>query len=145
MTGVHDVDRRAWQTEHVLEERSGLAGRSDWAQVDLRCLMCGRVAGQLVGRMPPPTTAGGASGKPPRFVIFRPADQAAPTMRLVGGEQFRCGTCGGSVIMDQMEAFSAYVDVDEEDEQGPRRGRPAKPWRRTLVSPAWMLELGIAG
>ena len=46
--------------------------------------------------------------------------------------------------MDQVEAFSSYVEVVEEVEERTRRGRPAKPWRRTLVSPAWMAELGIA-
>jgi DNA-directed RNA polymerase subunit N (RpoN/RPB10) len=114
-------------------------------QADLRCMMCGRVTGQLVGRLPPVTTASVASGKPPRFAVFRPADSAAPTLHLIGGEQFRCTTCGGNVIMDQLEAFSTYVEVVEEVEARRRRGRPAKPWRRTVVSPAWMLELGIAG
>ena len=146
VTEVHDGTRRVWQTDRVSEERSGRMGRSDWLQVDLRCLMCGRVAGQLVGRRPPATTAGVAGGKPSQFDVFRPADSAAPTLRLVGGEQFRCGTCGGRVLMDQVEAFTAYVDVDEEVEEGPRRGRPARPWRRsTVVSPEWMRDLVIFG
>ena len=135
--------RRVRQTDCVSEERSGRTGRSDWLQVDLRCLMCGRLVGQLVGRRTPATTAAVAAGKLPPFDVFRPADNTAPTLRLVGGEQFRCGTCGGSVLMDQVEAFSAYVDVDEEVEDGPRRGRPMKPWRRTAVSPEWMRDLVI--
>ena len=29
-----------------------MAGRKDWVQADLRCLMCGRVIGRLVGPCP---------------------------------------------------------------------------------------------
>jgi hypothetical protein len=145
VTGVHDIDRRAWQADQVSEERTGHAGRSEWVQADLRCLMCGRVAGQLVGRRPPASTASVASGKPLRFAAFRLAESAAPAVRLTGGEQFSCTTCGGSLISDQVEAFSTYVEVSEEVEERKHRGRPAKPWRRTVVSPAWMLELAIAG
>ena len=122
-----------------------MVGRKDWVQADLRCLMCGRMTGHLVGRLPPVTPASVASGKQLRFAVFRPADSAAPTLHLIGGEQFRCTTCGGSVIMDQVEAFSTYVEVVEEVEERTSRGRPAKPWRRAVVSPAWILELGIAG
>ena len=49
------------------------------------------------------------------------------------------------MIMDEVKAFSTYVEVEQEVEERPRRGRPAKPWPRSRVSPAGMLELGIAG
>jgi len=38
VTGVHDTDRCAWQTDRVSEERR-LVGRSDWVQADLQCLI----------------------------------------------------------------------------------------------------------
>lgn len=117
-----------------------MAGRKDWVQADLRCLMCGRVQGRLVGPLPATQVKGGW----PRFAAFRPADASVPTVRLMGGEQFRCRTCGGGVIMDEVETFSTYEDVPDEIEQRPRRGRPPKPWRRTAGT-TWLDELGIAG
>jgi hypothetical protein len=123
-----------------------LAGRKDWVQADLRCIMCGRVIGRLVGPLP----AGDPekrtlAGRLPHFSAFRPADTAVPAVRLVGGEQFRCTTCGGGVIMDELETFSTYAEIDDEIEERPRRGRPPKPWRRTTSAPNWLDALGLAG
>jgi DNA-directed RNA polymerase subunit N (RpoN/RPB10) len=123
-----------------------MAGRKDWVQADLRCLMCGRVIGRLVGPVPagdPATRSLG--GRPPQFAAFRPADAHVPAVRLEGGEQFRCTTCGGAVMMDEVETFSTYADIDDEIEDRPRRGRPPKPWRRTASEPTWFETLGIAG
>ena len=63
----------------------------------------------------------------------------------VGGEQFRCFTCGGGVIMDELETFSTYAEVEDDSDAQPRRGRPPKPWRRTASEPHWFEALGIAG
>jgi DNA-directed RNA polymerase subunit N (RpoN/RPB10) len=124
-----------------------MAGRKDWVQADLRCLMCGRVIGRLVGPVPAgKPNVGVAAGRWPLFAAFRPADESVPAVRLVGDERFRCTTCGGGVIMDELERFSTYADIDDDDlEDRPRRGRPPKPWRRTPDSPDWLAELGIAG
>jgi DNA-directed RNA polymerase subunit N (RpoN/RPB10) len=121
-----------------------MIGRRDWVQADLRCLMCGRVQGRLVGPMPTGQTGRSTSSGPPRFAAFRPADADTPAVRLVGGETFRCRTCGGGVIMDEVETFSTYEDIEDETEKRPRRGRPPKPWRRTANS-TWLDDLGIAG
>lgn len=124
-----------------------MAGRKDWVQADLRCLMCGRVIGRLVGAVRADKPAVGTVARRwPQFAAFRPADTAVPAARLVGDERFRCTTCGGCVILDEVERFSTYADVDDgELEEQPRRGRPPKPWRRTPTSPDWLEELGIAG
>jgi hypothetical protein len=121
-----------------------MAGRKDWVQADLRCLLCGRILGRLVGPLAS-TEAGRRSlaGRPPNFAAFRPADASTPAVRLLGGEQFRCTTCGGGVMLDELETFSTYDDIDDEMEQRPRRGRPPKPWRRTTVH--WLQECGLAG
>ena len=68
-----------------------------------------------------------------------------PAVRLVGGEHFRCLTCGGGVIMDELETFSTYEDIDDDLDERPRRGRPPKPWRHTATSHEWLDDLGIAG
>jgi Fe2+ or Zn2+ uptake regulation protein len=33
-------------------------------------------------------------GPPPQFAAYRPADASEPAVRIVGGEHFRCTTCG---------------------------------------------------
>ena len=123
-----------------------MAGRKDWVQADLRCLMCGRIIGRLVGPLAPGDPVNRSTvNRPPQFAAFRPADMREPAVRLMGGEQFRCSTCGGAVIMDEVETFSTYADVDEEHDERPRRGRPPKPWRRNPTPPNWFEALGIAG
>ncbi len=122
-----------------------LTGRKDWVQADLRCLMCGRVIGRLVGPLPTEGDRRALAGRPPQFAAFRPANTNVPAVRLVGGEHFRCTTCGGGVIMDELETFSTYEDVDDDLDERPRRGRPPKPWRRPPEAPTWLDELGIAG
>ena len=47
--------------------------------------------------------------------------------------------------MDEVETFSTYGAIEDEDEPRPRRGRPPKPWRAAASSPDWLDELGIAG
>lgn len=123
-----------------------LAGRKDWVQADLRCLLCGRVIGRLVGPLPAGDSAKRSlAGRMQQFAAFRPADMNVPAMRLSGGEQFRCATCGGAVIMDELETFSTYTDGDDETDDRPKRGRPPKPWRRPTAEPNWLDALGIAG
>lgn len=116
-----------------------MVGRKDWIQADLRCLMCGRVPGRLIGPLPADLVPGR-----PQFAAFRPADASVPAVRLAGGEKFRCTACGGALIMDELERFSTYEDVDDELEERPRRGRPPKPWRRTPTAPDWLSQLGLA-
>jgi len=122
-----------------------LTGRKDWVQADLRCLMCGRVIGRLVGPLPTEADRRALAGRPPQFAAFRPANTSVPAVRLVGGEHFRCTTCGGGVILDELETFSTYEDIDDDLDERPRRGRPPKPWRRPPEAPTWLDELGIAG
>src|SRR5690242_14732034 len=88
-----------------------MAGRKDWVQADLRCLMCGRIIGRLVGPLPAgDPVKRSLAGRLPQFAAFRPADLSTPAVRLIGGEQFRCRTCGGAVIMDELETFSTYSE-----------------------------------
>lgn len=112
------------------------AGRTDWLKADMRCLMCGRMLGQLVSPLRSANAATSTSEPALQFTTFRPADSSAPPVRLIGGEQFRCTTCGGSVILDQQERFSIYAEVEEVEDvdERPRRGRPPKAWPRSEMS-----------
>ena len=97
-----------------------------------------------MGRLVGPVSAGGLlAGRPPAFSAFRPADTNAQAVRLGGREQFRCSTCGGPALMDEIETFSTYDDRDEELDR-PRRGRPPKPWR-IRSSDDLLRDLGLAG
>ena len=123
-----------------------MAGRKDWVQADLRCIMCGRVIGRLVGPLPADDPEKHTlRGRLLHFAAFRPADLRIPAVRLMGGEQFRCTSCGGAVIMDELETFSTYAEVDDDLDDRPKRGRPPKPWRRPSAEPNWFETLGIAG
>src|SRR6266513_1412989 len=136
MGGVYVCIARGWVASASRELalkgtlQMALAGRRDWVQADLRCLMCGRVIGRLVGPVPAAKPAIGAvARRGPQFAAFRPADASVPAVRLVGDERFRCTTCGGGVIMDEVERFSTYTEINDDDLEGrPRRGRPPKPW-----------------
>ena len=121
--------------------------RSDWVQADLRCLQCGRALGRLLGPASGPrAAAAGAGGH--RFSLFRPADPAAPSVRLLGHERFRCPDCRGNAVLDEVRTFSTYDygTLDYGDEGQPRRrGRPPKPWRRVVDQRVSDLaQLGLA-
>ena len=125
------LDGNIWHASEMSAERGIDTHRTEWLKADLRCLMCGRVVGQLVSPRAVKAAASGAEFAS-HCTTFRPADSSAPVIRLSGREQFHCATCGGSVILDQQEPFSIYAEVYEDgDGDEPRgRGRPPKPWRR---------------
>jgi len=135
---------RAWQAGRLSTMRGTAAGRTEWLKADLRCLMCGRAIGYLVGPLRSVRAACPRGDQPLQFTAFRSAESSEQAVRLIGGEQFRCTTCGGSVLMDQTETFATYADVDEEVEARPRRGRPPGKWRRPS-SAEQMNEFGIVG
>lgn len=121
-----------------------MSGRHDWVQADVRCMLCGRVMGRLLGPLPPGGRTGPArptAGRYDQFVAFRPADAEQPVARLTGTENFRCRSCGGGAILDDVETFTTYDEVVDEPAERPRRGRPPKPWRHTSVDPLAGLDL----
>ena len=68
---------------------------------DLKCYMCGAMAGS----------------------IERERGTAAP---LGAASRVRCPRCGGSVYVDQVEIVDRRIEPLEWDDEGPRRGRPPK-------------------
>ena len=104
MAKHHDAGGGPWHAHRVS------ARRTEWLQADLRCLMCGRVIGHLVGPLPLVKAPGVPSQRPVRFTAFRPADSSAPALRLIGGERFRCTSRSGPVMMDQVETISMYAE-----------------------------------
>lgn len=123
-----------------------MQGRHDWVLADLRCILCGRVQGKLVGML-----FGGVGPLRPtawsvrQFSAYRPLDPSQPAVRLTGREKFRCLVCGGGVIVDEAETFTTYdeLEMSDEDEPRPRRGRPPKPWRK--LADTRFADRGLAG
>lgn len=115
--------------ERTMSRATTPVGRQQWLQADLLCLLCGRALGQLFGR----------AGTGPRafpYTVLRPRDPGQPSRRLAGTETFRCGTCGGPGVVDEVRDFTIYADdggaEDEEEARPRRRGRPPKPWRNVV-------------
>lgn len=80
---------------------------------DVKCLLCGLVLGQLIGR----------TSLPPNARRFNPArGQAVP----VGfhAARARCFRCGGVCFLDEVETS---VVIRAEAFEKPRRGRKPKP------------------
>lgn len=119
--------------------------RHDWAQADLRCLLCGRILGTLVGPLPEDARGTRPTAWSVRhFAIFQSADVDTSPVRLNGREQFRCSSCGGGGVLDSVEVLTTYDSVEIDDvEERPRRGRPPKPWRRFVDARA--IALGLTG
>ena len=80
---------------------------------DVKCLMCGAVLGQLVGR----------PSLPPDARRFRPS---AGTIVPPGFRpaRARCFRCGGPCFLDEVETI---VKIREAAFEKPRRGRKPKP------------------
>jgi hypothetical protein len=97
-------------------------------------MLCGRpiarrLAGTLSHRELPPSAA-------PRFAFFRSAQPGTQTRRLCGGERFRCATCGGNGIIEEVEPFATELITCQDDDR-PRRGRRPKRW---VPRGDWRLE-----
>ncbi len=122
-----------------------MGGRRHWVQADVRCLLCGRFLGQLLGVLPASGEAvRTTAGRVKHFSAFQPADPGAPIQRVGADPFFRCSACGGRGIFEEVETFSVYDDDAEDEQEGrPRRGRRPKPWRH-LVD-ARLASLGSAG
>lgn len=67
---------------------------------DLKCYMCGALAGS----------------------IERERGSTVPAM----ASRVRCPRCGGSVYVDQVEIVDRRIEPIEWEDDGPRRGRPPK-------------------
>jgi hypothetical protein len=110
--------------------------RRDWVRCEVRCLMCGRLLGRLLGVAPVRTDGDRSAGDPVAFVAFRPIDPPGPIVAYSPSLRFRCSACSGIGALDEIELFSTYDEVApadqaeaEEDEPVKRgRGRPVQPF-----------------
>jgi hypothetical protein len=94
--------------------------RRTFLVADLKCYMCGSVAGSIESEQTPNSVA--PLGSP---VFFRQTgrDQAVP---IANWRRLRCDRCGGPLFLDETDIITRrYEEYNWLDER-PRRGRPPK-------------------
>jgi len=95
--------------------------RRTFFKADLKCYMCGSVAGSLESEQP--FTEAALLRRP---VHFYPAGMPDQPMQVLNWRSQRCDRCGGPLFLDEVEAITRrYEDYNWLDER-PRRGRPPK-------------------
>lgn len=105
--------------------------RHDWVRGDVRCLMCGRLLGRLLGSDDHRQSTDRSTWHSASFFAYRPADETLHVMPFRPGMRFRCSECGGTGVLDEVEYFSTYdeVPVTAQNQEPVRRGpgRPPRP------------------
>ena len=93
------------------------SGRQYWVRADVRCLMCGRRLGHLLGPTEPPASPPPSAGPRLVFAMFRASGPGSPVCRVVPGVRFRCATCGGQGMIDEMQTFAIQNQASTADEE----------------------------
>jgi hypothetical protein len=87
---------------------------------DLKCYMCGSVAGSIESEQALTSAAG-----PARPVLLRQSGSDQP-IAIANWRRLRCDRCGGPLFLDEAEVITRrYENYNWLDER-PRRGRPPK-------------------
>jgi hypothetical protein len=120
-----------------IEEPKGRRPRHHWVRGEVRCLMCARLVGRLLGRHHRRESSDGSSERALSFFAFRPADSTQPAVVFTPQIRFRCSECGGAGALDDVEFFSTYDELPSTAEDGEpvRRGpgRPPRPITPSLL------------
>ncbi len=87
-------------------------------------MQCGRLIGRLLAVAEPRRQL--EWPRSTSFALFRSARPGAKSIRLSGVEHFRCATCGGFGIVEEVEQFATELFTDRLEKR-PRRGRRPKP------------------
>ena len=95
--------------------------RRTFFKADLKCYMCGSVAGSIESEQP---FTGAAVA--PRPVLLRRYGPSQSPVQVQNWRTQRCDRCGGPLFLDEVEEITRrYEDYNWLDER-PRRGRPPK-------------------
>jgi hypothetical protein len=90
-------------------------------RADLKCYMCGSVAGSIESEQ-----AFAEAALAHRPVLLRRAGLPQQVMPVLNWRTLRCDRCGGPLFLDEVEAITRrFEDYNWLDER-PRRGRPPK-------------------
>jgi hypothetical protein len=110
--------------------------RHDWVRADVRCLMCGRLQGRLLGTARRTENGERTAGHPVAFFAYRALDPVERIVPFTPNLRFRCRVCSGAGAVDSVDVFSTYDEPPATDEEmspdgeriprGP--GRPRRPF-----------------
>jgi hypothetical protein len=113
--------------------------RRDWARGEVRCLMCERLIGSVLGSRNRGASGDRSSGNRLVFFAYRSADTSQRVAAFRPGMGFRCGGCGGTGALAEVEFFSTFdeLPLSAEGNEPLRRGpgRPPRPMNRTEPAP----------
>jgi hypothetical protein len=85
--------------------------RHDWVRGDVRCLMCGRLLGRLLGTARCRENGDRTAGQPVAFLAYRPLDPEGHIIPFTPSLRFRCHVCGGAGALDEVDVFSTYDEA----------------------------------
>jgi hypothetical protein len=87
---------------------------------DLKCYMCGSVAGSIESEQ---SLTAAPQGR--RAVTLRLAGRDAP-IQVSNWRRLRCDRCGGPLFLDESDVITRRYDEYNWLDERPRRGRPPK-------------------
>ena len=90
--------------------------RHDWVRGDVRCLMCGRLLGRLLGTARVHQNGDRSAGHPLAFLAYRAVDPFEPIVPFTPRLRFRCPQCGGAGALDDIDMFSTYDDPPDDSQ-----------------------------
>ena len=102
--------------------------RRDWVRGEVRCLMCGRLIGRLLGARNHGHSGDRSSDNVISFFAYRSAGVSEPVVACTPLTRFHCTDCGGAGALDDIELFSTHDEVPLTPEEiGPVRRGPGRP------------------
>jgi hypothetical protein len=119
--------------EEATEPKSGRR-RHDWVRGEVRCLLCARLVGRVLGADKRRQSGDRSARHSASFFAYRPADATLPVVAFRPGMRLRCADCGGPGALDDVDYFSTYDEVAASDIDGePLRRGPGRPPRSKLT------------
>jgi hypothetical protein len=106
----------------VPEQATGITKpqRRTFFVADLKCYMCGSVAGSIESEQT--LTSAAAPGNP---VLLRQTGRDQP-VPVANWRRLRCDRCGGPLFLDETDVITRRYDTYNWLDERPRRGRPPK-------------------
>ena len=105
----------------MITETQSKPMRRTFFVADLKCYMCGSVAGSIESEQ-----SLTVAPHVPRPVVLRQPGRTQQPVQIVNWRQMRCDRCGGPLFLDEVDVVTRrYEDYNWLDER-PRRGRPPK-------------------
>jgi len=124
---------------------SGQRDRRHWVRGEVRCLMCTRLVGRLLGERASLGAAEPLQSGSVSFFAYRAAGAAQPVVAYRPGLALRCAGCGGAGVLDDLEFFSTCDEPAIPNEGDPFQHRPGRRPRQPVRCgpPASALALAL--